>query len=152
MPAGEAPDRGELVRPPGAPKRDHRVLPVENPAQGKMDDAPSIVCLREPVEHLDRSQVLRKPGSSELGVGLSQVIPNKLRLRRHAAREQTPAQRAVGKRDDISVPAIGEDVAFDGALEEIVWRLHRLDRRNLAKSFDLRGTEIADADHSNLAG
>ena len=69
MPAGETPDRGELVRPPGAPKRDHRVLPVENPAQGEMDDAPSIVCLREPIERLNRAQVLRKPGSLELGVG-----------------------------------------------------------------------------------
>jgi hypothetical protein len=47
MPLGEARDRGELVRPPGAPKRDGRVLPVENPAQGEMDDAPSIIDLRE---------------------------------------------------------------------------------------------------------
>ena len=66
-------------------------LPIENPAQSKMDDAPSIICLREPVEHLNRPQVLRKPGSLELGVGLSEVVPDKSRLARHAAREQTSA-------------------------------------------------------------
>ena len=59
--------------------------PVENPTQGEMDDTPSIICLREPVEPFDRPQVLLKPRRLELRVDLSQVVPCKLRLRRHAA-------------------------------------------------------------------
>ena len=56
-------------------------LAVENPAQSKMDDAPSVIGLREPIEPLDRPQVLRKTRDLELGVYLSQVVPGKLRLR-----------------------------------------------------------------------
>jgi hypothetical protein len=89
-----------------APKRDRRVLSVESPAQGKMDDAPSVIGLRELVEPFDRPKVLLKSRRAELWVYLSQVVPRKLRLRRLAAGEQTPAHRPVGKRDDIFVAAI----------------------------------------------
>ena len=90
MPTGQARYRDELVRSPRTPKRKRRVLPVENPTQCKMDDPPSIVCLRETIEPFNCLQVLRKPRSLELRVVLSQVIPGKLRLPRHAAGEQTP--------------------------------------------------------------
>jgi hypothetical protein len=73
-PPGEARDRAELVRSPGAPKRDGRVLAVENPTQREMDDAPSVVGLRQPIEPLNRPQILCKTGSLELGIVLSKII------------------------------------------------------------------------------
>ena len=81
----------ELVRSPRAPKGDHRSLSVENPAQRKMDDAPSIIFLRKAVELFNCPQVLRKPRRPELRVTLSQVVAGELRLHRHAARQQPPA-------------------------------------------------------------
>src|SRR5277367_6314892 len=98
MPAREARDRGELVGPARAPERDRRVLSVENPTQSKMDDAPSVIGLGEPVEPFDRLKVLLKPRCAEFAVYVSQVIPGELRLCRHAAGEETPAQRTVGER------------------------------------------------------
>jgi hypothetical protein len=94
-PPSETGDRGELVRPPGAPKRDARILPVENPAQGEMDDAPSKIDLREAIEPFNCLQILRKSRRLELGVVLSKIIARKLRLGRHPAGEKTPAQGAV---------------------------------------------------------
>jgi hypothetical protein len=135
-----------------APKRNRPVLPFENPAQSKMDDAPSVIGLREPVEPFDRAKVLLKSRCAEPGVYLSQVVPAKLCLRRHAPREETPAQRPVGEHGDVLVTGIGEDVLFDGSFKQVVGRLHRLHGCNLAEGLDLRGTEIADADYPNLAG
>src|ERR1700722_20605412 len=145
-PITEARNRRELVWVSRAPKRNRPVLPVENPAQSKMDDAPSVVGLREPIEPFDRSKVLLKSRGAELGVYLSQVVPAKLRLRRHAAREETSAQRPVGEHGDVLVTAIREDVLFTGSLKKGVGRLHRLHGCNLAERLGLRGTEIADAD------
>src|SRR5580704_11533053 len=142
MPARKTRDRGELVRPPRAPKRNRPVLPVENPAQCEMNDALSVVGLREAVEPLDRSQILRKTGSLELGIVLSQIIARKLRLSCHAAGEETPTQGPVGEGDDVFVPTIREDVVFDGAFKQIVGRLHRLHRCNLAEGLDLRRIEL----------
>ncbi len=117
-----------------------------------MDDAPSIIFLREPIEPLNRPQILSKSRGLKLGVGLSQVVADKSCLARHAAREQAPAQGAVGKRGDFLSRQYGRTSYFDGAFEQVVRRLRRLHGRNLAKGFNMRGTEIADADHSNLAG
>src|SRR5882757_9519689 len=119
-PTTEARDRRELVWMSCAPKRNRPVLPVENPAQGKMDDAPSVIGLREPVEPFDRSEVLLKSRCAELRVYLSQVVPAKLRLRRHPAGEEPPAQRPIGERDNVLVTRIGEDVLFDGAFKQVV--------------------------------
>src|SRR5580704_11095976 len=123
-----------------------------NPAQCEMNDALSVVGLREAVEPLNRSQILRKTGSLELGIVLSQIIARKLRLSCHAAGAETPTQGPVGEGDDVFVPTIREDVVFDGAFKQIVGRLHRLHRCNLAEGLDLRRIEIADADYPNLAG
>ena len=136
-PPGKARDRAELVRSSGTPKRDGRVLAVENPTQGEMDDAPSVVGLREPVEPLNRPQILCKTGSLELGIVLSKIIARKLRLSRHTAGEETSTQGPVGEGDDVFVPTIGEDVVLDGAFKHVVGRLHRLHWRNLAEGLDL---------------
>src|SRR3984957_4423337 len=108
-----------------------------------MDDAPSKIDLREAIEPLNRLQILRKSRRLELGIVLSKIIARKLRLRRHPAGEETPAQGAIGEGDDVFVPTIGEDVVLDGAFKQVVGRLHDLHWRNLVEGLDLRRTEIA---------
>jgi hypothetical protein len=108
--------------------------------------------LRQPIEPLNRPQILCKTRSLELGIVLSKIIARKLRLSRHTAEEETATQGPVSEGDDIFVPTIEEDVVLDGAFKQVVGRLHRLHWRNLAEGLDLRRTEIGDADCLNLAG
>ena len=142
----------ELVRSPRAPKSDHRSLSVEDPAQGKMDDAPSIFFLRKTVEPVQLPAGIAQ--TEEPGTSGHSFAGRPRQTASAPSCGQKAAPGTTGRRQvwQCFCPTIGKNGCFDGALEQIVRRLHRMHRRNLAKRIDLRGTEIADADHPNLAG
>ena len=66
--------------------------------------------------------------------------------------QQAAAQRAVGQHRDAVLAAIRQHVRLDRALEQIVRRLRRMQRRGRAKHVHLGRIEVAHADRVDLAG
>src|SRR5262249_13046262 len=64
-------DRLELIGPACAPERDARVLAIENPTDGKMNDPLAIVFLSELIELSDCVEILLKSRNLELWIALA---------------------------------------------------------------------------------
>jgi hypothetical protein len=64
----------DLLGSARAPERSADIGPIEDPAQCQLDDALTKTLLREPVEPLDRSQVLRVSRRRKLRIGAPQIV------------------------------------------------------------------------------
>ena len=133
-----------------APKRRGDAL-IEHPAHREVDDALAIALLRQLIETLHCGEILRKARRLEFGIVAPEVIALELGFGAHAAGQQAAAERAIAERGDAILAAIRKDVLVDGALEEIVRRLHHVQRRDGAELVHLRDREIADADGADFA-
>jgi tetrahydromethanopterin S-methyltransferase subunit D len=71
-------------------------------------------------------KILLQARGLELGIGTSQIVAGEARI----GLQQAAAQRAVGERCNVLVAAIGQDVLLSLALEQIMWRLHGVQRRD----------------------
>lgn len=81
-------------------------------------------CLvRELVEPLNGSEVLRVAGWLEFRVQLPEIIALESGIGPHPATEQAAAERTVAESHNSVRAAVGENLAFDVALEQIVRRL-----------------------------
>jgi hypothetical protein len=60
-------------------------------------------------------------------------------------------ERPVDQDPHVALPAPGQDVVLDVAPEEVIWRLHGLDRKCALELLELRDAEVRDPDVSDLA-
>ena len=151
-PADGCRDRRELVGPTGAPQGDIPFAAIEHPSHGEMDHSPAEAILREPVEFLDRGEVLRKSRREKFRIVLAQIVAGEAARFGHSAGQEAAAQRAIGQHRDVSRAAVGKNVLFDGAFEQVIGRLSGMQRRDLAKFLHLGRAEIANADRANFSG
>jgi hypothetical protein len=124
---------------------------VQHPADRQGEDALPVASPSEVVERPDRLQVLGIAGREELRIAGSKVVSSELRVPAHLAGEQPPTQRAVGQRRQVMLFGVGEDIGFDLPLEEVVGRLHHVQRRRRSEHRHLVRREVAHPDRSNLA-
>src|SRR5215475_10134120 len=131
MPAINLINGVELFGPARAPQGKAILLPVENPAQGEVQDTFAVVVCRKAVKLPNGLQILLEARTLKFGIISAQVVAGECRSLRHFSREQATAQRSVGKRRNLVTPAIGQHVALDLALKQIVWRLGSMEGRHL---------------------
>jgi hypothetical protein len=82
-------------------------------------------------------------------VGQAQVIAIEMGVFSELSRQQAAAERAIGQGRERRLPAIGQQLVFDLALEQVIWRLQDVQLGEPAKSLDLRHRKIAHADRPN---
>ncbi len=116
-----------------------------------MNNALAEPFLGEPIKPLDGGEILRKAGCLEFWVGAPQIVPLEGRVRPHAPRKKSPAQRAIAECRDAVLAAVRQEVGFDSALEQIVRRLQHVKRCHATKLFDLLDGKIAYADRADLS-
>ena len=115
-----------------------------------MNDPLAITLSRELSETSDCGEILGISRRLEFRVGQSQIIAVKMRILLQCAGQQTAAQRPVGQGAEARFPAIGQELDLDLALEQIIRRLHDMQLRDAAKSFDLGRREIAYTNSADL--
>src|SRR5258706_10286961 len=134
----------------GTPKRSGDAL-VEHPADREMNDTLAEAFPGKLVEPLNSSQVLREAWRLEFRISAAQIVAFKYGIRPHASGKQAPAQRAITERRDGVPAAIGQDIGFDAALEQIIRRLQHMKRRDAAKLLHLHDRKIADPDGADFS-
>src|ERR1700730_14649322 len=105
-----------------SPPQGRRDALVEHPADRQIDDALAEALLREPIEPLHGSEILREARLLEFWIGAAQVVAREFAVCPHPAGEETAAQRAIAERRDLVLEAIGQDVGLDAALEQVIGR------------------------------
>src|SRR5580704_5416551 len=133
-----------------APQRRRSAL-IEKPTHGEVDDPLAVTSPSKFIEAPNCSQILRVAWRTEFRVGQAQIVSLKLRVFPQLAGQQTAAQCTVGQGCQARLPAIGQELLLDLALEQIVGRLHDVQLGDAAKALDLGNREIADADSPDLA-
>ena len=81
-------DRRELLGPPRAPQRDADTRLIEHPAQRHVNDTLAEPLAGEPIEPVDRVQVLRKARQLEFRIVAAQIVAREPRVHVHAAGQQ----------------------------------------------------------------
>src|SRR5258707_11095575 len=65
----------------------------------------------------------------ELGIrGLAHIVLRKMAIGAHGPAQQSAAKRSIRERGDAAVARVGQNIAFDFALEKIVGRLNGVKR------------------------
>src|SRR6266516_4372320 len=149
MPPDNVVDGSNLVGAPSAPKRNGDAL-IENPADRESEYALAVARSCQPIERFDRCEVLLESRRLELRVNPTQVVAGERRFRSHAPGQQPAAQCPVREGGNALATAVRQHVAFDATLEQVVGRLHHMQRRSPSELLDLFDREIAHADRPNL--
>src|ERR1700704_6484690 len=102
-----------------APKR-HADTLVEHSADGKFNDAPLEVSLREFIEPANGCEVLRKTGRLELRIAAPQIVAFEDCVGPHPSAQQPATKCSVAEGCDVVCAAVWENVRFDGSFEEVV--------------------------------
>jgi hypothetical protein len=84
-------------------------------------------------------------------IRVAEIALAKSHSRVHPSRKQAAAQGAIPECGDIVLKAIGQDLDFHVALEEVVRRQDDVKRSDAPEALDLGYREIADADRPDLA-
>src|SRR5258708_4633047 len=124
---------------------------IERPPQRQVHHALAKIIACEAIQHLDGTKVLAKPWRLELGIGIALIIARKASVWPHAPAQQATAKGSIHQRRYTVPEAVGQHFLVRFALEEIVRRLHRVNRRNAAKLAHLLEGEIADPDSADLS-
>jgi len=123
----------ELIGVPGTPKGDADAL-IEHPAHRQLDHPAVIPAVRELIKFLHRTEVLRKARPLKFGVDVAQVIGGEQGVGAHPPAQQAAAQGPIAQGHDVVHEAIGQDVGFNPALEQIVGRLYDMQGCNRCES------------------
>src|SRR5215510_15830611 len=102
--------------------------------------------LRKVVEPLHGSEVLAESRLLEFGVGAAKIVAVECAGQSHSAGQKSAAKRAISECGDLVLAAIGQDLVFDPAFEQIVRGLQHVQRSKSAKLFHLLDRKVADAD------
>src|SRR4029077_5432814 len=148
-PAADRVDRLDLIGTPGSPGGPRDPL-VQHPAHGEVDH-PLVITSGELIQPSHGVQILAEARLLELRIGAAQTVALEGGVIAHAARQESATQGAIAEGCDAVKTAIRQYVRLDAALEEIIGRLHAMQRGDLAKSLDLLHREITDADGADLA-
>src|SRR5262249_24867015 len=116
-----------------------------------MDDSLVEALLSELIKPCYGSEVLPKARLLKFRIRAAKVVPLEFAVGPHPSGQEPAAECAVAKGRDVILSAIGEDVGLDPALEQIIGRLHHVQRRNAAEALHLPSREIADTDGADFA-
>src|SRR6266404_5702536 len=148
-PAADRVDRLHLIGTPSSPEG-HRDPLVQHPAHGEVDH-PLVITSGELIQPSHGVQILAEARLLELRIGAAQIVALEGGLTAHAARQESATQGAIAQGCNAVKTAIRQYVRLDATLEEIIGRLHAMQRGDLAKSLDLLHRKITDADGADLA-
>jgi hypothetical protein len=107
----------------GAPKSGHGFSPIENPTDCECQKALPVILPSVLTQSIGCFQVLDEAQMLEFRVSKSQIVTVKLSIGSHFAREQATTDRTVGKDEKLVFQRVRQNVCFDLALKDIVWRL-----------------------------
>ena len=95
--------------------------------------------LCEAVKRRHRREILGKVRRLEFGIGgATQIARRKLRIRAHAAGKEPAAQGSIGQHGKPMLAGIGKNIRLDASFEQIVGRLHGVERRHSGEGVHLR--------------
>src|SRR5580704_11393991 len=113
-----------------------------------MDDPLAEVLLCEMIEPSDGGEILREAWLLEFWVGAAQIVAIEFGIRPHSTGEKTAAKRTIAEGRDPVLAAVGQDIGFDAALEQIVGRLQHMERRNATEPLHLVDRKVAYTDRA----
>src|ERR1700722_6113284 len=149
-PACDLERRLELIRVPPTPKCDANPL-VQHPAHRRLDYVTMKAALGEFVELPHCLEILGEAGRLEFWVDATQIVAVEYSVRSHAPAQRAATECAIAQGCDAVGLAIGQNLRFNAAFEQVVRRLKDMQRGHFPEALDLSYREIADADGADLA-
>jgi len=119
-----------LIGPLGSPKRYGDTRLVQHPPHGNIHHVFSVSFLRQIIQLMNRIQVLREARRLEFRIGPAEIVAGEFCVRLHRPGQEPPAERPVSESAQILFAHVGQHVAINLPLKEVIRRLDGVQLRD----------------------